>query len=188
MTTYLKLSNVRKEDIDEQTISAFLELAESDNRVTSIKRAGDLFEIDAQELKGCYSLGRIAGHLHESNSEIDARKEREKLPDIVHIKKLRHFEERSYTDRRSLFTFTKNKMNEYSNVLPPSADRAQCINIANYKLLGNESIADRLVRDHKSTNHALRAALLMVAAGCANHIDRVKGRIGKIIFEDGSEL
>lgn len=77
----------------------------------------------------------------------------------------------------------------YAQSLPPSSARAQCYNIANYSLNVGETIADRLLRDHHGAAHAMRAAQLMVEAGCATEVKNKKPHLyGTFIFLDGSEL
>lgn len=87
---------------------------------------------------------------------------------------------------------TQKKMHDYAQTLPPSSARAQCYTIANYLLNDEETIAQRLDRDHRSSTGALRAAKLMVYAGCAEEVltkhQEERSLFGKFIFEDESEL
>lgn len=80
---------------------------------------------------------------------------------------------------------TRNAMKQYALTLDPSGSRAQCYRIANYDLY-NETIADRLFLDHANSDGHLRAASLMVAAGCASETPGAKNCFGKFTFEDGS--
>lgn len=80
-------------------------------------------------------------------------------------------------------------MTTFALTLPAGSARAQCYTIANYKLDGGETIAERLRRDHSSASSALRAAQLMVDAGCASEVKNKKSHLfGTFIFLDGSEL
>lgn len=79
-------------------------------------------------------------------------------------------------------------MIEFAQTLDPSCDKAQCYTIANY-LLTNETIAERLHRDHASSDGHLRAARLMVYAGCADEKPWQKDcHFGVFVFEDGSSF
>jgi len=83
----------------------------------------------------------------------------------------------------------RKKMLELAETLIAGTTKAQCYTIANYKLEIGETIANRLVRDHYSFDGALRAATLMVNAGCAKEVKNEKPyNYGKFIFLDGSEL
>jgi hypothetical protein len=84
-------------------------------------------------------------------------------------------------------TKTKNTMSSYADRLPLSPARAQCYTIANYDLI-DETIAERLLRDHRTRDGALRAAALMRDAGCAEESDARKHCYGTFTFEDGSKL
>jgi hypothetical protein len=80
-------------------------------------------------------------------------------------------------------------MCKFALTLKPGSARAQCYTIANYKLDHGETIAERIMRDHYSLGHALRAARLMFDAGCATEIPNKKPHLfGTFIFLDGSEL
>lgn len=81
---------------------------------------------------------------------------------------------------------TANKLIAYAATLKPGSARAQCYNIAGLALLPDETIAQRIYRDHHSYFHALRAMSLCVDAGCAEEIDKKNGCYGTFIFEDGS--
>ena len=80
-------------------------------------------------------------------------------------------------------------MCKYAITLTPGSARAQCYNIAHYKLDGEETIADRLLRDHCSRHDALRAAKLMAEAGCATESPCKRPYIfGVFTFLDDSTL
>jgi hypothetical protein len=80
-------------------------------------------------------------------------------------------------------------MSKYAFSLKPGVSRAQCYNISNYKLNPDETIADRVSRDHRTLSSSLRAAQLMVEAGCATEIPNEKPYVfGTFVFLDGSEL
>jgi hypothetical protein len=71
----------------------------------------------------------------------------------------------------------------------PSYERASCYRIASYKLENGESIAERLERDHRSQDGALRDAHLMMQAGCAKEINKKNDiEYGTYVFEDESTL
>jgi len=86
-----------------------------------------------------------------------------------------------------MLKFTKEKMTEYAQTLPPSTARAQCYNIANLTC-GDKTIAEVMRDDHRVAEGALRAATMMVDAGCAKEVDNEKGCYGTFVFEDGSKL
>ena len=86
------------------------------------------------------------------------------------------------------FLKTRDAMFKYAQQLKPSCDRAQCYTIANYDLGDNETISERLQKDHRSIDGALRAARLMVNAGCAQEINAKPIFYGQFIFEDQSIL
>lgn len=82
---------------------------------------------------------------------------------------------------------TRTAMEIYRQTLPPSSARAQCSTIANYELDAGETIAERILRDHRSHSSALRAMSLVVAAGAA--IEEPSSQthcFGTFVFEDGS--
>lgn len=87
-----------------------------------------------------------------------------------------------------MLTKTKKAMQSHALTLKPSTDRAQCYTIANYTLTSGESIADRLCRDHSSSDGALRAAAIMVDAGCATESNAKDHCFGTFHFEDGSSI
>ena len=77
-------------------------------------------------------------------------------------------------------------MIKHAQTLPASTERAQCYNIAGLNLNPNETIAERIARDHCDTSSHLRAASLMVDAGCATEVVKKEGCYGTFTFEDGS--
>lgn len=78
-------------------------------------------------------------------------------------------------------------MSEYAFKLAFGTERAQCYAISHYKLCDDESIADRLLRDHSSRLGALRAAQMMVEAGCAEEAENENPNLfGTFTFLDGS--
>ena len=84
---------------------------------------------------------------------------------------------------------TRSCMTDYAVNLPPSAARAQCYTIANYVLNEGQTIASKLAQDHLGDG-SLRAAVLMVSAGCAKE-DKTNAKAncyGTFIFEDESNL
>ena len=82
-------------------------------------------------------------------------------------------------------------MQEHAQTLPGGSERAQCYTISNYSRASGSTIAEQLDNDHVS-DHAKRAALIMVDAGCAihNQTERQieKHLFGTFTFNDGSEL
>lgn len=193
MTNYLCISNIPKALIDDKDISDFLSLTKNDPRVSCIKKneTTNMFYAEIDELeKGEYSLGSLANHLHELPSERRSRLsvERAELPDIINITNFMSYGDRNESDVRSLPKYTNSCLQSYIEQLDPSTIKAQCLNISGYKLFGNESIADRFLRDHVNKYHALRSARHAVNAGCANEINRIKNNFGDIVFEDGSIL
>ena len=83
---------------------------------------------------------------------------------------------------------TKNKMLAYALTLNPSAVKAQCLHIAGLKIGKTECIAQVISGDHTTQNGALRAATLMVSAGCAKEVNAKKNCYGTFVFEDESKL
>ena len=83
---------------------------------------------------------------------------------------------------------TQKSLVAYASTLEPSALKAQCGNIANYTLNEGETIADRLYRDHSSSDGHLRAAQLMKDAGCATEAGAKNNCFGTFTFEDGSSF
>jgi len=83
-------------------------------------------------------------------------------------------------------TQTKNKLISYAQTLTEGSSRAQCYHIAS--LTVNETIANTLKMDHSSQDGHLRAARLMVYAGCAKEVIKRAGLFGKFTFEDGSSF
>jgi hypothetical protein len=81
---------------------------------------------------------------------------------------------------------TKNKMHKYALTLPPCSARAQCLRIAGLILDNNETISERIQRDHTSIAHAKRASRLVVDAGAAIETGAGTWFYGDIVFEDGS--
>jgi hypothetical protein len=182
---YLRFENMDKNDIQQSMILEFVALAESNSRVASIKQLDDTaqFNIISDELSGTYSMGRIAGLLCESESEQKERLASERIaePDDINISELS-------SCKFQLSRRTIKKLHEYALTQESGIIRAQCYTIASYDLLGEETIAERFLRDHAGPSHAIRQAQIMVLAGCANETNKVKGRYGKITFEDGSSL
>lgn len=84
-------------------------------------------------------------------------------------------------------TKTRKAMENYALTIPPCSARAQCYTIANYEL-NDETIAQRIQRDHSDSDSHLRAASLMVEAGCATEKQGKKHCYGVFTFEDGSEF
>lgn len=80
---------------------------------------------------------------------------------------------------------TKRAIEEYAQTLPASSDRAQCYTLANYTLC-DETIAQRIIRDHSSFSDIIRAMSLMAKAKCATKETRNSDRCGLFIFEDDS--
>ena len=194
MNSYRDLANTQKTEIDNNVISIFLNLAKNDDRVSTIKAMScedgeTSFYVEALELEvGEYSLGAIANHLHELPSEIASRLDKKVLPDIINISEFMSYGQRESTAIRSLPKHTLDCIDIHIETLKPSALKAQCINIRNYKLKGNESIAERFLRDHQSESDALRAAQNLVFAGCANETGRKNSCFGAITFQDGSSI
>lgn len=83
-------------------------------------------------------------------------------------------------------TKTRKAMQKHALTLNPSPARAQCYAIANYQLDGDETIAQRIQRDHTDSSSHLRAASMMVDAGCASEKQGKKHCYGTFNFEDGS--
>jgi hypothetical protein len=86
-----------------------------------------------------------------------------------------------------MLTKTKSAMNKLAKTLPPSADKAQCYNIANLAL-NSGTIAEAINNDHNSSSDAKRASQLMVDANCATENEGKKHCYGTFTFEDGSQL
>ena len=90
---------------------------------------------------------------------------------------------------RKVLNDLKNGMEKHALTLEPSSDRAQCYTISSYGFDGDETIAQRLLRDHFSKDHALRAARLICDAGLAREIpNKNPNFFGTYVFDDGSEL
>ena len=83
---------------------------------------------------------------------------------------------------------TRNLMIKYAHTFKPSSARAQCLAIANYTLNYDETIAERVYRDHSDSSSHLRAAKLLVDAGCAVEENGTESFYGKFVFEDGSSF
>lgn len=107
---------------------------------------------------------------------IDTKEDIINLPKIVEIKD------------NKLPKFTRSKIEEYLESVPPSTERAQLINILNYKLADKETIAERFERDHATVSHAIRNSMLLVLAGCANYYVATDDTVVTIEFEDGSKI
>ena len=193
MSNYLELSNIPAANITQKNIDALLNLASKSERVESISHvAENRFNIKSDELDGIYSLGRIAGSLHESKADRTARinATRQRQSDIINITAFRELPAKfgSLCGVKKLSSQTIKKLHEYAQTLEPGSKRAQCYAIASYELLNDETVADRLLRDHANSSHAKRQALILVDVGCANEINRVEGFFGTIVFEDGSSF
>jgi hypothetical protein len=189
--SYMFLAGTPKNQITTEKLDQLLALANADNRVKIIKKTENPIElyIEAEEIEsGVYSFGRICNHLNELPSARKARLEKELLPDIINITNFMKYSDRGDQEIRSLPRYTLACLREAISICKPSVEKAQLINTLTFKLYGNESIADRIVRDHASIEGAKRHAQLLVNAGCANSINNRIGYYGKIIFEDGSEL
>ena len=87
---------------------------------------------------------------------------------------------------KKMLTNTKKAMIAYAQTLAPSTARTQCYRIAS--LAASGSIAEALKQDHRSADGALRAARLMVQAGCAKEEGASRWFYGTFVFEDGSIL
>lgn len=192
---YLKFENISKSAITPTIIDEFIHLVSQDSRVSTLgfqglKEGTPLFTIEALELKGIFSLGRIAGHLKELPSEQKTRlaPELRPLPDIITIQSPHLDPSFSLYTSGLLPPFTRSCLIKHAQTLPPSTDRALCLSIRSLKLALGETIAHRLMREHPSLSGAHRAARLMVEAGCANEINRKQSMIGTFEFEDGSQL
>lgn len=84
-----------------------------------------------------------------------------------------------------MMTETKNKLQDYAKTLSGSPERAHCIHIANLNLSGR-TIAETLLADHISADHAARhARACMEPAGAAI---RKSNKFGDFDFDDGSNL
>lgn len=193
MNTYLSLANTAKSEIKNYHIEALLKLAKEDERVGFIEQDSSAptpsFIVKAVELdEGVYTLGAIANHLNQLPSERRKKIQSEKLPDVINITDFMDYGIRSESDIRHLPRLTRAKVAELSESLEPSHAKAQCINILNYKLYGNETIAERFCRDHYSLVNARRHAQMLVEVGCANEINRRKHYYGTVVFEDGSSI
>ncbi len=81
-------------------------------------------------------------------------------------------------------------MEKHALTLTPGSRRAQCYTISSYSIYDNRTIAEQLFNDHQSSDGHLRAASLMVAAGCAEEVktdeDIKKCLYGSFKFNDGS--
>lgn len=188
---YSCLAGTPRNQITPEKIDKFLALVNDDQRVKVIQKTKNPIEfyIEAVELEnGVYSFGRICNHLNELPSAIKARLEADILPDLINIKNFMQYGFREDHEIRSLPKHTLACLREAVRTCKSSLEKAQLINTLTFKLNGNESIADRLLRDHVSIGHAKRHAALLLQAGCANEINRRKGLYGTFVFEDGSEL
>ena len=83
---------------------------------------------------------------------------------------------------------TREAMIKYAHTFKPCSARAQCLAIANYTLDYDETIAERVYRDHSDSSSHLRAAKLLVDAGCAVEENGTESFYGKFVFEDGSSF
>ena len=81
---------------------------------------------------------------------------------------------------------TRKKLQDYLVDMRPSSNRAQIINIINIRLDDDETIAERIIRDHITIGGALRAMMLMSDAGAATHKSKNPDCYGTFTFEDGS--
>lgn len=191
MKSYLALAGTQKSEITQQDCQNFLALVQADKRVCVVRQvdATDTFYIEAPEIEsGVYSLGKLCNHLNELPSERNSRLAAEQLPDIINITSFMNYGQRDDGAIRSLPSFTLQCLKNEIDETEPSHTKAQLINILHYKLHGNESIADRFLRDNTDFSHARRHAQLLVGAGCANELNRRKAIHGKIVFEDGSSM
>lgn len=189
--SYLSLAGTPKSEITSEKINQLFALIEKDARVAIIQKTNDpiRFYIEVDELEaGVYSFGSICNHLNELPSERKSRLESLSQPDIINITKFMSYGKRTSKDIRSLPTYTLECLREAWSNMPPSSDKALLVSTMGYKLYGEESIAERILRDHRSTVSAYNHAILLVGAGCANEINRTSNMIGTIIFEDGSRL
>ena len=80
---------------------------------------------------------------------------------------------------------TSDLMIKYAQTLEPSTNRAQCYHIADLTL-GKRTIAQALLDDHVTWDHAVRhASTLMIPAGAAK---KVSDDYGDIEFLDKSNF
>ena len=79
-------------------------------------------------------------------------------------------------------------MRNYAISLNSGTQAAQAFNVANLKLVGGESIAERIKRDHNDSSSHLRVAEMMVMAGCATVQGGSAIIYGTFTFEDGSSF
>lgn len=82
------------------------------------------------------------------------------------------------------------KMFELASTLPPSSERAQAYRIG-YIILNMElhqTIADNILNDHKSLDHAKRWCYLLVETNLATENRTHPDYFGVFKFIDGSEL
>lgn len=82
---------------------------------------------------------------------------------------------------------TRSALKSYLDDVPAGPTRAQLINILNLELDDNETIAERIARDHSTIDAALRAMHLVHQAGAATHKTSHPGVFGVFTFEDGSQ-
>jgi hypothetical protein len=82
--------------------------------------------------------------------------------------------------------YTKNKMIEFAQSLPPSSDRAKCYEIANLRV--KTTIAEAISQAHRSADGPQQMAALMVRAGCAREVGAHDHFYGTFVFEDKSTL
>ena len=88
---------------------------------------------------------------------------------------------------------TKKLMRRYGDSLPPSTTKAHAYSISLWDFFEDETIADRLSRDHNVLyDYALRAADMMCRAGAAIHHQTEKEKnkklFGEFEFLDGSRF
>jgi len=96
-------------------------------------------------------------------------------------------ESHPYTTKKAIkMKDTRKKMFEYFQKLPACSAKAQCLNIANMYLDDDETISDRILRDHNTVAGALRAMQLMEDAGAATHESANPNCFGTFTFEDRS--
>ena len=69
---------------------------------------------------------------------------------------------------------TRESMVKYAHTFSPSSARARCLAIANLTRDYDETIAERIYRDHSDSSSHLRDARLLVDAGCAVEENKTK--------------
>lgn len=82
----------------------------------------------------------------------------------------------------------RKKISEYAFNMEPSSNRAQLCKIYHYDLETGQTIADKLLQDHRAIDSCLRVAQLLVNAGVAKEINKRPDLFGTFIFFDGSTL